>query len=148
MVKKNSVSLLNWLLISFCVLLLALIRFFETQLFYDPFIAYFKSDYLQLPFPDFSFLKLIFHTFLRYVLNAGLSLAIIFLLFKDVRLTKFASLLYVFLGFLLLIALTIMLFFFDEKSNFILFYVRRFLIQPLFLVLFVPAFYFQKRQTN
>ncbi|WP_276978863.1 exosortase F system-associated protein [Flavobacterium filum] len=146
--KKNSVSLLNWLLISSCVLLLALIRFFETQLFYDPFIVYFKSDYLQLPFPDFSFLKLIFYTLLRYVLNAGLSLAIIYLLFKDVRLTKFAFLLYIILGFLLLIALTILLFFFDEKSNFILFYVRRFLIQPLFLVLFVPAFYFQKRQTD
>lgn len=146
--KKNSVSLLNWLLISSCVLLLALIRFFETQLFYDPFIVYFKSDYLQLPFPDFSFLKLIFYTLLRYVLNASLSLAIIYLLFKDVRLTKFAFLLYIILGFLLLIALTILLFFFDEKSNFILFYVRRFLIQPLFLVLFVPAFYFQKRQTD
>ncbi|WP_035656050.1 exosortase F system-associated membrane protein [Flavobacterium filum] len=146
--KKNSVSLLNWLLISSCVLLLALIRFFETQLFYDPFIAYFKSDYLQLPFPEFSFFKLISYTLLRYVLNAGLSLAIIYLLFKDVRLTKFAFLLYIILVFLLLIALTILLFFFDEKSNFILFYVRRFLIQPLFLVLFVPAFYFQKRQTD
>lgn len=146
--KKNSVSLLDWLLISSCVLLLALIRFFEAQLFYDPFIVYFKSDYLQLPFPDFSFLKLIFYTLLRYVLNAGLSFAIIYLLFKDVRLTKFALLLYIILGFLLLIALTILLFFFDEKSNFILFYVRRFLIQPLFLVLFVPAFYFQKRQID
>ncbi|MFY7758816.1 MAG: exosortase F system-associated membrane protein, partial [Flavobacterium stagni] len=26
-----------------------------------------------------------------------------------------------------------------------LFYLRRFLIQPLFLLLFVPAFYYQKR---
>lgn len=146
--KKNSVSLLNWLLISFCVLLLALIRFFETQLFYDPFIAYFKSDYLQLPFPDFSFLKLMFYTLLRYVLNSGLSLAIIYLIFKDVRLTKFALLLYSILGILLLTTLIILLSFFDEKSNFVLFYVRRFLIQPLFLVLFVPAFYFQKKQIN
>lgn len=148
MVKKNNISLLDWLLISTCILILALIRFFETQLFYDPFIGYFKSDYLQLPFPNFSFFKLIFNTLLRYVLNAGFSLAIIYLLFKDVRLTKFASFLYIFLGFFLLIAFTIMLFFFDEKSNFVLFYVRRFLIQPLFLVLFVPAFYFQKRQTD
>lgn len=148
MVKKNSISLLNWLLISICVLLLVLIRFFETQLFYDPFIGYFKSDYLLLPFPDFSFFKLIFFTLLRYILNSCFSLAIIYFFFKDVRLTKFALLLYVTLGFLLLIALTIVLIFFDEKSNFILFYIRRFLMQPLFLVLFLPAFYFQKRQTD
>ncbi|MEZ4839526.1 exosortase F system-associated protein [Flavobacterium sp.] len=146
--KKNSVSLVDWLLISICILLLALIRFFETQLFYDPFIIYFKSDYLQLPFPNYNPFKVIFHLFLRYFLNSALSLAIIYLLFKDVRLTKFALLLYTVLGFFLIIALVILLSFFDEKSNFVLFYIRRFLIQPLFLVLFVPAFYFQKKQSH
>jgi exosortase F-associated protein len=28
----------------------------------------------------------------------------------------------------------------------VVFYVRRFLIQPLFIILFIPAFYYQKRQ--
>jgi exosortase F-associated protein len=35
-------------------------------------------------------------------------------------------------------------YFFNSDQNLILFYVRRFLIQPLFVILFVPAFYFQK----
>ncbi len=146
--KKNKELITNGILIFCGVLTLAVIRFFETFLFYDPFISYFKSDYLQLPSPEFKVLKLLFNTFLRYSINSVISLGIIYLLFKDIRLTKFASLLYLILGLLLIIAMSVIVTFYDEKSNFVLFYVRRFLIQPLFLVLFVPAFYFQKKQTN
>jgi exosortase F-associated protein len=35
--------------------------------------------------------------------------------------------------------------FLDKENNFVLFYIRRFLIQPLFLLLFIPAFFYQKR---
>ena len=50
-------------------------------------------------------------------------------------------------------ALTFLLFFgylnYTKNPNFmILFYIRRFLIQPLLLVLFIPAFFYQKKLTN
>ncbi|WP_374707786.1 exosortase F system-associated protein [Flavobacterium sp. J372] len=36
-----------------------------------------------------------------------------------------------------------------EKPNLLaLFYIRRFLIQPLFLILFIPAFYYQRRNSG
>jgi exosortase F-associated protein len=39
------------------------------------------------------------------------------------------------------------LFYLDEHpATFVVFYVRRFIIQPLFIILFIPAFYYQKRQ--
>lgn len=144
---KKKPKILDTFLIGLCVLALAFIRFFEEALFYDPFLTYFKNDYLNLPFPDFNGIGLFFSLLFRYVLNASLSLAIIYFLFKDVSITKFASVLYLLLFFILIGMFFGIVLFFDENSNFILFYVRRFIVQPLFLVLFVPAFYIQKKHS-
>lgn len=126
------------------VFLLALIRSFET-LFYDPFLEYFKSDYMGKAFPEYNSLKLFFNLFLRYALNSLISLAIIQVLFKDFMLTKFAGILYSVFFLILILAFFSILSFSDEINNLLLFYVRRFLIQPLFLLLFVPAFYYQDK---
>lgn len=144
---KKKPKIVDFLLIGLCVLALAFIRFFEETLFYDPFLKYFKNDYLNLPFPDFNGIGLFFSLLFRYVLNASLSIAVIYFLFKDVSLTKFASVLYLVLFLILILMFFGIVLFFDEKSNFILFYVRRFIVQPLFLVLFVPAFYIQKKHS-
>lgn len=147
MQPKSNQKLFIFISITLCVVLLALIRGYEADLFYDPFLYYFKSDYLNLPFPKFDTLTLFFSLLIRYLLNSSLSIAIIYLLFKDVELTKFATLIYIFLFVVLIVMFFGIINFFDEKSNFLLFYVRRFIIQPLFLVLFIPAFYFQKKQS-
>lgn len=81
---------------------------------------------------------------LRYLLNSAISLGIIYLIFFDTKLTVFAAWLY-FLFFILLISAFLALYMLpDEPHKMYLFYVRRFLIQPILLLLFVPAFYFQK----
>lgn len=126
------------------VFLLALIRTFE-DFFYDPFLDYFKSDYSNLPFPEYDSIKLFFSLLLRFALNTIVSLAIIQVLFKDFSLTQFASVLYLIFFILLTIAFFCILNFSSEQNNLLLFYVRRFLIQPLFVLLFVPAFYYQNQ---
>jgi len=128
----------------FLVFLLAMIRAFEAQ-FYDPFLYYFKGDYMQKPLPEYESLKLFLSLLLRYALNSFLSLGIILILFKDLMLTKFAAILYAFFFLVLIIAFFIILGMSDPSHNFLLFYVRRFLIQPLFVLLFVPAFYYQNQ---
>jgi exosortase F-associated protein len=144
---KKKPKIVDFLLVALCVLTLAFIRFFEETLFYDPFLKYFKNDYLNLSFPSFNGIGLFFSLLFRYVLNASLSIAVIYFLFKDISLTKFASVLYLVLFLILILMFFGIVLFFDEKSNFILFYVRRFIVQPLFLVLFVPAFYIQKKHS-
>lgn len=126
------------------VFLLALIRTFE-DFFYDPFLNYFKSDYSNLPFPEYDSIKLFLSLLLRFALNTIVSLAIIQVLFKDFSLTKFASVLYLIFFILLIITFFCILNFSSEANNLLLFYVRRFLIQPLFVLLFVPAFYYQNQ---
>jgi len=147
MQHKKKAKIIDFIFIGICVLALAFIRFFEESLFYDPFLSYFKNDYLNLPFPDFKGIGLFISLLFRYVLNTSLSLAVIYFLFKDVSITKFASVLYLFFFFILIGLFFGIVLFFDEKSNFILFYIRRFIIQPLFLLLFIPAFYFQKKHS-
>ena len=128
------------------VLFLVLIRAYEDRLFYDPFLNYFKADYYNLPLPEIENVYLFFGLFFRYFLNTVLSLAIIYVLFKDIEAVKFASILYLVFFVILVVAFFFVLSFFGETNKMALFYIRRFLIQPIFLLLFLPAFYYQKQK--
>lgn len=127
------------------VLLLIAIRAFEHTIFYDPFLSYFKQEYAHLPFPQIQIVKLFFSLGFRYYLNSVLSIGLLYVLFKDKKFTKFSILLYMILGSILMISFFFVLEFFGEESKMTLFYIRRFIIQPIFLLLFIPAFYYQKR---
>ena len=149
MLEKLLNNRLKIFLILICILLFAAIRAYEEALFYDPFLEYFKGDYLNLPFPKYDSWKLFVSMTSRYLLNTIVSLAIIYVLFKDAELSKFAAILYLIFFIFLIAAFFALLHFSDESNNFILFYFRRFLIQPLFVLLFLPAFYYQKQtKTN
>ena len=82
--------------------------------------------------------------FMRYAVNTIISLGIIILIFKDKKgfifSLKFYSFSFVFLGLILFLLLK-----YNISSDYMLtFYIRRFLIHPIFLLILVPAFYFQK----
>ena len=122
----------------------AVIRAFENQLFYDPFLDYFDGDFKNLPFPEVKTFTLFLNLLLRYVLNTILSLALIYVLFQDRDMLQFSLLLYVFFAVILLGMFFVVLECFAE-GNWLLFYVRRFIIQPIFVLLFIPAFYYQQQ---
>lgn len=127
------------------VALLAIIRLFEQDLFYDPFLVFFKDEFQNASLPDYESLPLFFGMSLRYFLNSVLSVAIIYVVFKDVQLVKVTSVLYLLFFVVLITAFFGVLHFSVKPDSMLLFYVRRFLIQPLFLVIFLPAFYYQKK---
>ncbi|MFT4983535.1 MAG: exosortase F-associated protein [Flavobacterium sp.] len=126
------------------VVLLPVVRAFEDELFYDPFLNYFKSDFNALPLPSYDSFHLLIGLLFRYVLNTVLSLGLLYTIFRDGTMIKFASILYVFLFLLLVSLFYAIIHFYGAQSNLTLFYVRRFLIQPIFVILFIPAFYYQK----
>jgi exosortase F-associated protein len=128
----------------FFLCLLFLIRAFETTLFYDPLIDYFKNDYLHQKIDDIDSWRLLINLLYRYLLNSIISLGLIWILFKRKDYVKFSGVFFV-LAFIILITV----FLFLLKDNFqrgylLFFYVRRFIIQPLFLLLLVPLFFYQK----
>jgi exosortase F-associated protein len=124
--------------------LLVLIRFFEDVLFYDPYLSFFENDYLYIDSPRRETLKLVLFTTLRFVLNSSISLGILYLIFRDKSVIKFASLIYVVAYFLLLIAFLYFVINPRKDDYYLFFNVRRFLIQPLILVILLPAFYYSK----
>lgn len=132
------------LLLLGCAFGIVFIRLFEDQLFYDPFLQFFKQDFKNKTLPNFDGVKLFFGILFRYSLNSIFSLAILYILFKQIELVRFATKLYI-VFFTVLVFTFFGLLYFSEQSDFlILFYIRRFLIQPLFLILFIPAFYYQQ----
>ncbi len=139
---KNRLKIAVALLLVF---LLALVRIFERAMFYDPFSYYFEGDYLNLTFPQYNGWALWGSLTGRYALNAVISLGIIHVLFREIGLTRFAAFLYGFFYLILIAGFFALVTFAGHENNFFIFYVRRFLIQPLFVLLFVPAFYYQRR---
>ena len=124
------------------------IRAFVEPFFYDPLIAYFKSDSLTKTLPELNLSFYFGNIFLRYTLNSIVSLAIIYLIFQNIKTVLFSIKFYLILFIVLCIVLFLLLNFEDLANNLLIFYVRRFLIQPLFLFILVFAFYYQKLQSK
>ena len=127
------------------IVLLIIIRIFENILFYDPLLSFFKGDFTNEKLPQMNQIKLFLSLGFRYYLNSMLSLVLLYVIFKDFKIIKFSAFLFILFGSVLLIAFVFTLHFFGEENKMALFYIRRFIIQPLFLLVFIPAFYYQKK---
>jgi exosortase F-associated protein len=144
MIKKLIKNKFRVLIAIGTLLALVAVRAFEQKLFYDPFLPFFKTEFQGKSLPDYEGFKLFLNTFLRYFLNTIFSILLIYQIFKEKKLVVFVSWLYLFL-FVALALIYFGLLYSKTSDYLVLFYVRRFLIQPLFLVLFIPAFYYQRK---
>jgi len=131
-------------IVAFLFILLALIRWFENELFYDPYLSFFHNDYLYMDSPRQEVFKLVVNTSFRYFLNTIISLLILYAFFKEKSLITFSSIIYL-VSFTVLI-MCYLYFVLDPKQEnyYIFFNLRRFLIQPVILLLLFPAFYYNK----
>lgn len=132
--------------IAFLVGLLVLIRFYEDSLFYDPLIQFYNTNYLHGIVPELDMSKLIFFLVLRFGLNSLISLAIIYVAFLDKEIVRFSAILFLLLFLLGGTVLSIMLFNMESADYMAIFYVRRFLIHPVFVLILLPAFYYYRLQ--
>lgn len=137
---KNSLKIA---LVLLCFVALALVRMFQTELFYDPFIEFFKGSYSNSLPPEVNQSKLFFHTFLRFTINTIISLLAIWVAFQKKSVIKFAIAFYTFALVILMSIKIILIQQLSPEWYSTFFYVRRFLIQPLFLIILLPAFYYQ-----
>ena len=134
-------------LVVLAIICFALIRNYEESIFYDPLLVFFKGEYSNSAIPQVIEWKLYLSLFFRYVLNTLLSLFIIYVLFKNKEHIKLATILYVIFFVILILLFIVMMNFFSDKVMAV-FYIRRFIIQPIFLLLFVPGFYFQQENVK
>ncbi|HTG67097.1 MAG TPA: exosortase F system-associated protein [Flavobacterium sp.] len=147
MLNKMYSRVLKLAAVATLLLCFVLVRFNENILFYDPFLAYFKGDFNNQPLPEFDVFLLILNLLFRYGLNMLISLGLIYVIFKDWMMIQFSFFLYLIAFAVLLLSFFLVIYFYGAENNFLLFNIRRFLIQPIFVLLFIPAFYFQKQNS-
>lgn len=135
----------NYVIVGVLIFALILVRAFESKLFYDPFLEFFHGEIQNKPLPKYNGFKLFIGLFFRYLINSIITISIIYLLFKETSIVKLTMVLLVVFFVILITALFLILNFSLKPDYLVVFYIRRFLIQPLFLILFVPAFFYQRK---
>ena len=136
----------KYILLFVLFLLLVLIRYFEDYLFYDPYLQFFQNDYLYIDSPRRETLKLTLFTSLRFGLNTIISLAVLYVIFKSKSMLKFAVFIYAAAYIFLLAAFLYFVINPRQEDYYLFFNIRRFLIQPIILIVLLPAFYYHKLQ--
>ncbi len=127
------------------IFVLIIVRLYGSKLFYDPFINYFNGDFLTGIFPKYITAKLLLYLAMRYVINSIISIAIIYLVFLKNEIFKFTVLFYL-VAFILLVVVYLIQLKFEFPNGYLLaFYIRRMLIHPIFLLILLPTFYYQKK---
>jgi exosortase F-associated protein len=137
-------KIVTYILVGLLVLLLVLIRAYENVLFYDPYLTFFENDYLYIDSPRREVLKLVLSTTFRFLLNTVISLGILYLIFKDKSIVKFSIIIFAVAYVLLLIPFLYFVINPNQEDYYLFFNIRRFLIQPIGLILLLPAFYYYK----
>lgn len=138
-------KILSWFLVIVGVFGLIVVRILEDNLFYDPFLGYFHEANKNISFPSFEWGRLIFGHLFRFILNLLFSCLIIQCLFKNKEWTIQGAVLIA-----IVFAITFPIYLYCIYSHFEIgylfsFYMRRFVIQPLVLLLIVPLFYYRKQ---
>lgn len=133
----------RFVIILICFGGLVSVRAFVEPFLYDPFINYFKGDYLKEPFPLLNYSEYFLNISYRYWLNVLFSLGIIYAVFNKKETTIFALNLFL-ISFAILIVVLFCLLKYEITTNYlVVFYIRRFLIHPIILLLLIPAFFYQ-----
>ncbi|WP_144896255.1 exosortase F system-associated protein [Lutibacter sp. Hel_I_33_5] len=136
------------ILIILLFLMLIFVRSISSDVFYDPLIRYFHNDYLYKMMPEMNEWKLVVNILYRYTINTLISLGIIWLIFQKKDHLKFAGFFHM-TAFMILIVVFVFLLRDKFQEGYLLpFYIRRFLIHPLFLLILLPAFYYQKLRSK
>ncbi|RXG25039.1 exosortase F system-associated membrane protein [Leeuwenhoekiella marinoflava] len=132
-------------MVTLLIAALICVRFWQGQLFYDPLLLFFEGVYLSSEkLPELNFGRLLINTSGRFWLNSVLSLSILFLLFRKRGIVKISLLVYLAAFLTLLISFALVVLNYTSEYSLLLFYIRRFLIQPILLLILVPAFYYDR----
>lgn len=136
---------LSWIIVTLAIFGLVAVRIFEDRLFYDPFLEYFHAVGMQAEFPKVEWISLILNYLFRFSLNLMLSAIVVHFIFNNKKWTFQAIVL-----MLIVFAITFPIYLYCISTNFDVgylfsFYMRRFVIQPLILLLIIPLFYYRKK---
>ena len=120
---------------------------FQDQLFNDPFNN-FIYDPVADNYPEFSVIQYVLLKVLRFVLNDGFAILIIFGLFGPGKYVKFAAYVFLFGFFIPLPLYLILVLAFYRDSYTYLNHLHRIVLNPVLMMLLIPAFYAQNLRSS
>ncbi|MGY5354776.1 exosortase F system-associated membrane protein [Wenyingzhuangia sp. IMCC45467] len=137
---------MRFVLVVLLFLVLILIRGYEAILFYDPLDHYFQNDYLYLPLPEIDNKRLFISYFFRYLINSIISFAILKIAFPHRSFIRTIAFFYA-LAFVLLSSVLFSLMAFKIDVGYLFpFYIRRFIIHPVFVIVLLPFIYLMRKR--
>ena len=116
------------------------VRYFETELFYDPLKSFFEGPYQSDALPDIHWTKWVINLIARYTINMFLSIVLLNAVFSEPSVIQFSAILYLMLLLILLPGLLVLMHHYTPGEYRPLFYIRRFVIHPILLLLLIPSF--------
>lgn len=138
-------KILNFILVFAGIFGLISVRFLEDKIFYDPFLEFFKADYKVAQVPDFIWGKLILSHFFRFALNLVFSAIVVHFMFLNRKWTLQAVVL-IAVAFVFFFPIYLWCLYSKMEIGYLFtFSVRRFVIQPIILLLIIPIFYYRKK---
>ena len=138
-------KILNFILVFAGILGLISVRSLEDKIFFDPFLEFFKADYKVAQVPDFIWGKLMLSHFFRFALNLIFSAIVVHFMFLNKKWTIQAVVLMA-VAFLFFFPIYLWCLYSKMEIGYLfMFSVRRFVIQPIILLLIIPIFYYRKK---
>ena len=98
--------------------------------------------------PEIDLGYFVLHTIFRFLINTFLSFLVIYIAFKEMKFIKVSFIIYGVVFLITITALVVVINIYEPRFAMLLFYIRRFLIQPFLLLLVLPAFYYHKKLTK
>ena len=120
---------------------------FQDQLFNDPFNN-FIYDPVADNYPEFNAFQYVLLKILRFILNDGFAIMIIYGLFGPGKYVRFAAYIFLFGFFVPLPLYLILNLGFYESSYSYLNHLHRIVLNPVLMMLLIPAFYAQKLRVS
>ncbi len=126
---------------SIVIISLIAVRLFEREWFPEAFQDFFSSGrYLTEDLPSLhpsDYFSVIF----RYAVNSVFSIVLLYIWFPDRPLIRFIIKIYLYSGIILFVFLGLVVYFYHPGRYTALFYIRRFMIQPLWLFVLFPVLF-------
>ncbi len=123
------------------VLGLATVYIFQRDIFYSGF-SDFGAGTVKLP--EFNALKFAVHKLIRFLLNDGFSLLIIFGIFQRKDFMSFGFRLFQVELLVILPIYILLTIFMYEQTRFFLQHIHRLVVNPVLMMLLIPAFFYQQ----
>lgn len=128
-----------------CLIVLIMVYLFQKDWFYS---GFYETGAASDKVPDFDPLKFFVSKYLRFMINDTMALGILWALFYEKKYMNFAFVVFLVEAMVLMpFYITGVIWFWDSLRWF-LGHLHRLVVNPFFMMLLIPAFYYQKNLNN